>query len=49
MPKPKGSPKTGGRKKQEEPSVIFYHKCSPAKKLYLKKCSIDYDKNIKRS
>lgn len=47
MPKPKGSPKTGGRKPiNGEQRVLFQCRCSPEKKEYLKEKSIEYDKTI---
>lgn len=45
MPKPKGSPKTGGRLKQGD--AIYYERCTPEKKEYLKKCSKEYDEKMK--
>jgi len=43
---PKGyRPERAGRKKQGD--SVYYERCTPQKKLYLKKCSEDYNKIMK--
>ena len=44
MPKPKGSPKTGGRKQIPEGNKsVYYERCTPEKRNYLKAKSLEFD------